>query len=84
MGSWNTFGAQTNHEQTRTHNTHHGLDLGEATTFPLIVYSVHGHRTSTQMSFCPGTPKLGLPKFPKLGFPRLWGPIILGANLRLR
>jgi hypothetical protein len=32
-------------------------DLGEATTFPLIVYFVPGHMTSTQMAFCPGTPK---------------------------
>ncbi len=33
------------------------LGLGEATTFPLIVYYVPGHRASTQMSFCHGTPK---------------------------
>jgi hypothetical protein len=32
--------------------------LGEATTFPLIVLFVPDHGTSTQMSFCPGTPKL--------------------------
>jgi hypothetical protein len=32
-------------------------DLGEATTFPLIVYSMPGHETSTQMSFCPVIPK---------------------------
>jgi hypothetical protein len=55
--SWSTFGAWTGHEQTQTHKTHHGPDLGEATTFPLIVYSVPSHRPSTQMSFCPGTPK---------------------------
>jgi hypothetical protein len=30
---------------------------GEPTTFPLIVYSMHGHETSTQMWFCPRTPK---------------------------
>jgi hypothetical protein len=57
MHSSNTFSAQTNHEQTRTHKTHHNLDLGEATTFPLIVYFVHGHMTNTQMSFCPRIPK---------------------------
>jgi len=55
MHSWNTFSVRTNHGQTRTHKTHHGPDLGEATTFPLIVYSVPGHGTNTQMSFCPGT-----------------------------
>jgi len=37
MHSYNTFGAWTSHEQTRTQKTHHNLDLGEATTFPLIV-----------------------------------------------
>ncbi len=46
------FGAWTNHEQTQTHNTHHNPDLGESTTFPLIVYSMPSHGTSTQMSFC--------------------------------
>jgi hypothetical protein len=47
------FGAQTSHGQTQIHKTHCGLDLGEATTFPYIVYSVPGHGTNTQMSFCP-------------------------------
>jgi hypothetical protein len=56
MENWNTFGARTNDGQTRTHKSHHGLDLGESTTFPLIYY-VHGHGTNTQMSFCPGIPK---------------------------
>jgi hypothetical protein len=32
------------------------LGLGEATTFPLIIYYVLGHGTSTQMSFCLETP----------------------------
>jgi hypothetical protein len=35
-----------------THKIHHGSDLGEATTFPLIIYFMLGHGTSTQMSFC--------------------------------
>jgi hypothetical protein len=46
--------------QTRTHKTHHGPDLGEATTFPLIIFFVLGHEANTQMSFCPKTPKLGV------------------------
>jgi hypothetical protein len=50
-----TFGAWTNHVQTRTHKTHYGLDLGETITFPFIIYFVFGHGTNTQMSFCPGT-----------------------------
>ncbi len=57
MRTLNTFGARTSHKQTQTHKTHNNLDLGEATTFPLIIYSVLGHRTSTQISFCFGTPK---------------------------
>ncbi len=55
--SWNTFGARMSHGQTRTHKTHHNPDLGEATTFPFIIYVVVGHRTSIQMAFCLGTPK---------------------------
>ncbi len=52
----NTFGAKMNHGQIRTHKIHHGLDLGEATTFPLIVYFVSSHKTNAQMAFCPWTP----------------------------
>jgi len=28
------------HEHTWIHKTHHGLDLGEATTFPFIIFFV--------------------------------------------
>jgi hypothetical protein len=56
--SWSTFGARMNHGQTHTHKTHHGPDLGEATTFPFIVFSMPSHGASIQMSFCPETPKL--------------------------
>jgi hypothetical protein len=71
MHSWNTFNARTSHGQTQLHKTYHGPNLGEATTFPLIVFSVPGHGTYTQMSFCPKTPKLEIPKFLKLGFLQL-------------
>jgi len=57
MHSWNIFGAKTSHKQTWTHKTHHGLDLGEATTFPFIVYSMVVYGTNIQMSFCLGIPK---------------------------
>jgi hypothetical protein len=66
------FGAQMNHKQTRIHKTHHGPNLGEATIFPLIVYSMLGHGTSTQMSFCLGTPN-GSPKIPKVRTPATLG-----------
>jgi hypothetical protein len=82
--SWNTFGARMNHKQTWTHKTHHNPDLKETTTFPLIVFSMHGHQAYTQMSFFPGIPKLRIPKFSKLGLSRFWRPITFCANLRLR
>jgi hypothetical protein len=55
--SLSTFGARTNHGHTRTNKIHHNPDLGEATTFPLIVYIMVGHGTNIQMTFCPRTPK---------------------------
>jgi hypothetical protein len=58
--NWNTFGAQTSHGQTQTHKIQHNPDLGEATTFPFIVFFVLNHGANTQMSFCPET--LGSPK----------------------
>jgi len=72
------------HEQTRIHKIHHGPNLGEATTFPFIVFSMPSHGASTQISFCPEIPKLGVLKFSKLRLPQLWRPITLFVNLRLR
>ncbi len=74
MCSWDIFRARTNH----------GLDLGEATTFPLIILSMHSHKAYTQMSFYPRTFKLGVSKFMKLRLLQLWKPITFCANLRLR
>jgi hypothetical protein len=45
------------HGQIRTHETHHGPDLGEATTFPLIIYFAFIHEAHIQMAFCLETPK---------------------------
>jgi hypothetical protein len=72
------------HKQIRTHKTHHGLNLGEAITFPLIVFFVPDHEANTQMSFCFETPKLKVLKFPKLGFLQIWRPITTSTSLRLR
>jgi hypothetical protein len=55
--NWSFFGAWTSHGKIRIHKTHHGSDLGEATTFPFIVYSVPSHGTSIQMAFCLETTK---------------------------
>jgi hypothetical protein len=84
MRSWNTFGAHTNHEHTWTHMTHHGPDLGEVTTFPLIVLFMPTYEAYTQMSFCLGPPNLGIPKFPKLGLSQIWKHITFFVNLWLR
>jgi hypothetical protein len=66
MHNCNIFSAQTNQEQTQIHKIHHNLDLGETTTFPLIVFSMLGHRVCTQMSFFLGFPN-GSPENPKVG-----------------
>jgi hypothetical protein len=58
MYSWNTFGAQMNHEQTWIHEIHHNPNLREAITFPFTIFFVFGHGAYTQMSFCLGMPKL--------------------------
>ncbi len=84
MHSWNTFGAWTSHMQTQTHKIHHGPNLGEAITFPLIIFFVPDHGANTQMSFCPKILKLGVSKFPKLGPLQLWKPIIFCEDFRLR
>jgi hypothetical protein len=57
MHSWNLFSAWTSHKQTWTHKIHNDPDLGEVTTFPLIIFYVPGHNANTQMSFCLETPK---------------------------
>jgi hypothetical protein len=75
MHSWSIFGARTSHVQTQIHKTHHGPDLREVNTFPLIIYSVAGHKTNTQV---------GVPKFSQLRLSRFWGPITLRVNLQLK
>jgi len=72
--SWSIFGARTSHEHTWTHKIHHCLDLGEAITFPFIVFFVTSHGLHPNVIF-PGIPKSRVPKFPKLGFSPLWTPI---------
>jgi hypothetical protein len=64
--SLSTFGARMSHKQTHIHKTHHGLDVGEATIFPLTIYFVHGHEANTQMSFC----RSGSLEIPKIGSPK--------------
>jgi hypothetical protein len=82
--NWNIFCAWTSRMHTQIHKTHHGSNLGEATTFPFIVFFVINHRGYTQMSFCPRTPKMGMLKFLKLRFLKLWRHVTSYANLQLR
>ncbi len=58
-----------------THLIHHGPDSGEATTFPLIVFSTALRRGYIQMALFPGTPKLesrNCPETVPVGVPGLW------------
>ncbi len=55
--------------------THHGPDSGEATTFPLIVFSAPLHRGYIEVALFPGTPKLESRNCPE---------IVLGGVLGLR
>jgi len=66
MHSWSIFGAKTNHGQTWTHTTHHCPDLGEAITFPLIVFSVwpQGQHPNVILS---QDSQVGSPKIPEIG-----------------
>ncbi len=84
MRGWNTFVAQTNHGHTWIHKTHHNLDLGEATTFFLIIFFMINHEGCIQMSSCPKTPKLGVSKLLKLGLLTLWKAIISYEDLQLK
>jgi len=72
------------HRHIRIHKIHHSLDLGEAITFPFIVFSMISHEGYTQMSFCLKTPKLGVLKFSKLGLLTLWKPIVSCVDLWLK
>jgi hypothetical protein len=52
------FGVGTNHGLTRTHMTHHGPDLGDATTILPIVYSAFAHGSGIRMALFPETPEV--------------------------
>jgi hypothetical protein len=69
------FGCWDKPQATWTHLTHHGPDSGEATTFPLIVFSAALRRTCIQMAIFPGTPKVESRNCPGFGLPGLWASI---------
>jgi len=61
-----TLGVGISHGQPWTHLTHHNSNLGEATTFPHIVFSTSHCRTCIQMTLFPGTPKVESRNCPNL------------------
>jgi phage-related protein len=56
MYNWNTFGVQTSHMHTQTHKTQQSPNLGEVTTFPLIVFSVINQGATSKCHFVLGLP----------------------------
>jgi len=71
--NWSTFGARTSHGQTQTHKTHHSPNLGEATTFPLIVYFVPLHEATSKWLFVSRLPSGSL-EIAKIGILATLGP----------
>jgi hypothetical protein len=51
---------------TLDHETHHGPDSGEATTFPHIIFSTPRFGDYIQMALFPGTPKLESQNCPEI------------------
>jgi hypothetical protein len=81
--SRNTFGARTSHGLTWTHKTHRGSNLGEATTFPFIVYFVPSHGPTLKFHFVPGLPGVN-PEIPKVETLVTLRPITLYVDLWLK
>jgi hypothetical protein len=70
-----------------THLTHHGPDSGEATTFPLIVFSAPLHRGYIEVALFPGTPKMESQNCPEIvssGVPGFWEFITPDCKVRLQ
>jgi hypothetical protein len=84
MHSLSTFGARTSHGQTRTHKTHHSLDLGQATTFPPYSILCVFPRSPHPNGFLSRDSQMGVSKLRKLRESQLWGPITLCENFQLR
>ncbi len=60
------LGVGTSHGQPWTHLTHHGLDSGEATTFPHVVFFAARDGGYIQMAHFLGTPKLESQNYPEI------------------
>ncbi len=67
MHSRGHFGAQMSHMQTHTHKIHHGSNLGEATTFHPLYYTLYMAMGPTpKCHFVLGLPS-GNPEIPIVG-----------------
>jgi hypothetical protein len=76
------FGVGTSHELTRTHMTHHGPGLGDATTIlPYSILCVRPREWHPNGSFSQDS-QSGVPKLSWFGFSGLWDFIALRPNLR--
>jgi hypothetical protein len=84
MHSWNTFGARTSHGQPWIHKTHHGPDLGEATTFPPYSILCTSPQGSHPNGFLSQDSQVGIPKLPNVGLLWLWGCITSRVDLSLQ
>jgi hypothetical protein len=62
--------------------THHGPDLGSATTILPIVLSVPLHRTCIRMALFPETPKVESRSCLEFGLPGLWDIVASRPDLR--
>jgi hypothetical protein len=77
------FGVGTSHGLTQTHMTHHDLDSGEATTFPLIVFSAALCQGYSKWLFFPRLPSWSLETI-LVGVPGLWELISPDCQVRLK
>ncbi len=82
MHNWSTFGARTSHEQTRTHKTHHGPNLGESHHLPPYNIFCASPQGPHPNGFLSQDSQMEVSKLPKLRLLQLWSPITLCANLR--
>ncbi len=64
--SWSTFDAQTHHEQTQTHKTHHNPDLGEPPPSPLYYVLCVATKLAPKWHFVSRFAS-GSPEIPKVG-----------------
>jgi hypothetical protein len=72
---------------TSDHKTHHGLNSGDATTIPHIVYSATPREGYTQMAQIPGTPEMESRNCPEIvpgGVPGLWELITTDCDIGSR